>query len=87
MAIKEHENEIDDRANVEEDITEECTLVHVAVRGDSNQTSNHGSDKHTSTSICSNTNLGHTCHNGHNQRKYIRGTITKSKESHSYQSH
>ena len=87
MIIKEHEDEVDDRANVEEDITEESALVHNAIRGDSNQSSNHGGDKHSSTSVCSNTNLGHTSHDGHNQREYIRSTVTKSKESHSYQSH
>lgn len=83
--VEEHNDQVDNRANVEDNITEEGALVDNAVRGDSNQSSDHRGDKHSSTRVCSHADLSHTGHDGHHEGEYIRSTVSESEEGHSYE--
>lgn len=85
VLVEEHNDQIDDRANVEDDIAEEGALVDRAVRGDSNQSSDHRGDEHSSTRVCSHTDLSHTGHDGHHEGEYIGSTVSEGEEGHSYE--
>lgn len=80
MLVEEDEDQVDHRHQVEDDVAEEGRLVDLAVGENGHASRDDGGDKHAGSHVRANADLGHATQNGHDQREYIRGTVSEGEE-------